>query len=78
MIIIRCHVCGADPAGRWVQPPALIYIDEPPPDPKTHRRVDRKPEHYRCRAHVSEQKEEAIQKSERTRKPDPSQQHDET
>ena len=60
-MVIKCHVCGADPAGRWVQPAALIFIDEPPPDPKTHRRVARKPEHYRCRAHISPNREGEIQ-----------------
>ena len=29
-MLIRCFICQADPAGRWVKPPALIFIDEPP------------------------------------------------
>jgi hypothetical protein len=29
-MLIRCFTCQADPAGRWVKPPALIFIDEPP------------------------------------------------
>jgi hypothetical protein len=43
-MIIRCFDCNRDPADRWVQPAALIFIDEPPLDPKTHRRETRKPE----------------------------------
>jgi hypothetical protein len=60
-MLIRCFNCQADPAGRWIKPPALIFIDEPPPDPKTHRREARKPEHYRCRAHVSPKREAELQ-----------------
>jgi hypothetical protein len=26
-MIIRCHVCGADPAGRWKSPPGIIFHD---------------------------------------------------
>jgi hypothetical protein len=59
MTVIRCHVCGADPAGRWVQPPALVFIDEPP------RCKAREPSHYRCRAHLSAKREEEIQTRER-------------
>ena len=58
MITIRCETCGADPAGRWVQPPACIFIDGPP-------RVTRHPSHYRCRAHLSAKREEEIQTRER-------------
>lgn len=61
-MIIRCDICGADPIGRWVQPPAVIFIDAPPD-------VPRHPSHYRCRSHVSEAKEEKIQNWECTRWP---------
>jgi hypothetical protein len=26
-MIIRCHVCNADPAARWKSPPAMIFRD---------------------------------------------------
>ena len=65
MIIIRCFDCHADPGGRWVQPPVLVFIDEPPPDPKTRRRVAREPSHYRCRQHLSAKREAEIQTRER-------------
>jgi hypothetical protein len=54
-MIIKCDVCGADPAGRWVRPAALIFIDEPP------KATVRKPEHYRCREHLSAKREGEIQ-----------------
>jgi hypothetical protein len=59
MIAIRCHVCNADPGGRWVQPPALVFIDEPP------RAKAREPEHYHCREHLSAKREAEIQTRER-------------
>jgi hypothetical protein len=54
-IHIRCFDCQADPAGRWVKPPALIFIDEPP------KALEREPSHYRCRAHVSSKRETELQ-----------------
>lgn len=58
-MIIRCATCGADPAGRWVKPAALIFIDAPP-----HCKA-REPSHYRCRTHLSAKREEEIQTRER-------------
>jgi|HubBroStandDraft_6_1064221.scaffolds.fasta_scaffold3153064_2 hypothetical protein len=58
-MLIRCFDCNRDPAGRWVQPPALIFIDEPP------RCIARDPSHYRCRTHLSAKREEEIQTRER-------------
>jgi hypothetical protein len=26
-MIIRCHICNADPCGRWKSPPAMIFCD---------------------------------------------------
>ncbi len=51
-MIVKCHVCGADPAGRWVKPSALIFIDN-------HRKDGGSK--YRCRAHVSAKREREIQ-----------------
>jgi hypothetical protein len=53
---IRCHVCNADPAGRWRQPPAIIFID-----PYQEDGGARDDPVYACRSHVSPKKEEAIQ-----------------
>jgi hypothetical protein len=54
-MIIRCHVCRADPAGRWREPPAMMFVD-PSPD------GDR---HYFCRDHLPAKKEEQIKARER-------------
>jgi hypothetical protein len=60
-MIIRCHICHADPAGRWKQPPAIIFIDEPPGC------IARDPSHYRCRDHLSPRREEEIRVREQAR-----------
>ena len=49
-MIIRCHVCLADPCGRWKQPPAIIFID---------RYLKREPV-YACRDHLSARRAEEI------------------
>jgi hypothetical protein len=46
--IIRCQTCNADPAGRWKQPPAMIFIDS-------------NSGAYGCRDHLSPAKENEIQ-----------------
>jgi hypothetical protein len=50
--IIRCHVCQADPTGRWKKPPAMIWIDG---------------DEYVCRDHVSPKKEKEIRERESVR-----------
>ena len=55
-MIIRCHVCNADPAGRWRSPPMCIFID--------HVNGERV---YSCRDHLSARKEEEIRVRERER-----------
>lgn len=52
---ICCFHCGADPAGRWKQPPALIFIDP-------YRQA--KPV-YSCRADLTPQREAEIQAREK-------------
>jgi hypothetical protein len=54
--IIRCHVCRADPAGRWRQPPAMIFID--------HVNGEKR---YACRDHLSPEKEVEIKAREKER-----------
>jgi hypothetical protein len=55
-MIIRCHVCSADPCGRWKQPPEIIFIErhQPTDDPQ-----------YFCRDHVSPAKEEELRAREK-------------
>ena len=53
-MIIKCETCSRDPAGRWEQPPACIFID---------RRDDR--DRYFCRDHVTPAKEEEIKTREK-------------
>jgi hypothetical protein len=56
-MLIRCHVCHADPAGRWKQPPAMIFIDPYREDGKK----------YACRDHLSPEREDEIKARERER-----------
>jgi hypothetical protein len=55
-MIIRCHVCSADPIGRWKQPPMMIFIDG---------RETTDGSQYRCRDHVSPAKEEKLKAREK-------------
>ena len=55
-MIVKCH-CGADPGGRWGKP-ALIFIDN-------HRKDGGSK--YRCREHLSPEREKEIQASERAK-----------
>jgi hypothetical protein len=55
MTVICCSVCRADPAARWVSPPAMIFIE---PDLEG-------PERYRCRAHATPAKEEQLKSQEK-------------
>jgi hypothetical protein len=58
MIRICCHICQADPAGRWKQPPAMIFIDS----------VDGE-KRYACRDHLSPEKEAEVKERERKKGP---------
>ena len=60
--IIRCDTCDADPAARWKQPAALIFIDPYREDGST-----RNDSVYACRDHLSPQRESEIQKREKDR-----------
>ena len=51
MSVICCHVCRADPIGRWKEPSAMIFIDG---------RQSTDGSHYRCRDHVSPAKDEKL------------------
>ena len=53
-MIMRCHVCNADPRGRWKQPPACIFIDH-----------DDGGGRYACRDHLSGRREAEIKARER-------------
>ena len=55
-MIIRCHLCHADPCGRWGQR-ACIFVE---PQPKGEER-------YRCRDHVSPAKEQELKARDRER-----------
>jgi hypothetical protein len=46
---ISCSVCRADPAGRWKNPPAMVFRDR-------HQPGDAGPPKYFCRDHVSEKR----------------------
>lgn len=58
-MIIRCHVCCADPLGRWKQP-AIIFHD-------LYREGGgaRDDTVYACRDHLSAKREEEIQTREK-------------
>jgi hypothetical protein len=65
-MIIRCPVCGADPDGRWMSPPAMIFCD-----PCWEDGSKRKDDHgrdvfvYACRDHLSAKREKEIQEREK-------------
>jgi hypothetical protein len=56
MTVICCHICRADPIGRWKQPPAMILIDPCPDDDRRHA----------CRDHLSPKREEQIRTREKS------------
>lgn len=58
IIQTKCGICDRDPAGRWVQPAAIVFIDNYRKDGGSK---------YRCRAHVSAKREAEIRASERDR-----------
>jgi hypothetical protein len=62
-MIIRCCVCGADPAARWKSPPAMIFHD-PYREDGSKRDDDIV---YACRDHLSAKQEEEILKRETDR-----------
>ena len=56
-LIIRCDICDADPAGRWKQPPAMIFSDPYRGDGPA----------YACRDHLSARRAEEVQRREKDR-----------
>jgi hypothetical protein len=58
-MIIRC-LCGADPAGRWKSPPAMIFQDRYRGDGSKRDDIV-----YACRDHLSPKREEEIQEREK-------------
>ena len=52
-MLIRCFDCHADPAGRWVQPPASVFVDRY----QASGTLRANPV-YACRAHLSAKREE--------------------
>ena len=54
-MIVKCHVCNADPCGRWRLPPACIFIDPYRSDGGR----------YACRDHLTPKREEEIRARER-------------
>jgi hypothetical protein len=56
-MIVRCHVCHADPCGRWKPPPAMIFVDS---------YAEGGPA-YACRSHLSPKKEEEVAARERAK-----------
>ena len=61
-MIIRCHVCGADPLGRWKQPPAIIFHGTSTGEWRQGARDDTV---YAYRDHLSAKQEEEIQRREK-------------
>jgi hypothetical protein len=61
-MIICCHVCNADPAGRWKQPPAIIFCDPSQEDGSERKDPDFA---YACRSHLSARQEKEIQEREK-------------
>jgi hypothetical protein len=61
-MIIRCHVCNADPDGRWKSPPAMIFCD-----PYREDGSKRDDPVRACRDHLSPKRAEEIQERERDR-----------
>jgi hypothetical protein len=55
-MIIRCHVCQSDPAGRWHKPPAMVFTDPSPDDDHRHA----------CRDHLSAKKKEQVEAREKS------------
>jgi hypothetical protein len=55
-VIIRCHDCQGDPAGRWREPSMMIFIDGPKSTDGSQ---------YRCRDHVSPVKEAKLKAREK-------------
>ena len=57
-MIISCHVCNADPAGRWKQPAAMIFHDRYEEDGSVRRDSKGRETFVRaCRDHVSAKRE---------------------
>jgi len=63
---IRCHVCGADPCGRWKSPPAMIFCDRYREDGSIRKDDSGQDVFvYACRDHLSEKREKEIQEREK-------------
>jgi hypothetical protein len=54
-MIVRCAVCQRDPSARWVQPPAMVFVDP-------YRDGDDK---HACRDHLTSKREEEIKAREK-------------
>jgi hypothetical protein len=66
--MIRCHVCNADPCGRWKSPPAMIFRDPYWEDSSVRRDAnDQVVFVHACRDHLSRKREEEIQKRQKDR-----------
>jgi hypothetical protein len=66
-MIIRCHVCNADPAGRWKSPPAMIFCDPYRDDGSVRRDANQIVFVHACRDHLSPKREEEIRGREKDR-----------
>jgi hypothetical protein len=65
---IRCHTCDADPAGRWKQPPAMIFRDRYLKDGNIRKdENDQDVFVHACRNHLSARREEEIREREKDR-----------
>jgi hypothetical protein len=55
-VIVRCHICLADPVGRWKQPPAMMFADGVDADGRRQ---------FSCRADLSPKREAEIKTREK-------------
>ena len=53
-MIIKCETCGADPCGRWKEPPAMMFVERVGDERR-----------YFCRDHLPAKKKEQIEARER-------------
>ncbi len=67
-MIIRCHVCSADPDGRWSSPPPMIFRDRYREDGSIRKDDSGQDVFvYACRDHLSAKGEREIQEREKDR-----------
>lgn len=55
-MIVRCAVCQSDPCARWVQPPAMVFVDR-------YRDDGAK---YACRDHASAKRQAELEAQEKS------------